>query len=577
MSQFHFSPRENRAHEIKWYHWGEKPFAEAKKRDALILLSISGVWCHWCHVMDETSYSDPEIIEYINENFIPIRVDTDQRPDVNERYNLGGWPTTAILTPDGELLTGGTYIPPQQLKSLLEQANRLYRDERPLLEKRLRFLNPSNHRGGEQNRKLTMDIYGTSVENLKNAYDEEFAGFGRETKFPMVEALELAAHQWLNRSDDQCKEIFLQTLDAMRSGGMYDPVEGGFFRYSTTRDWSLPHFEKMLEDNSGLLKLLAVAYYHTRDESYQETIEETLMWLKKTMYLPQLGCWAGTQDADEHYYSLPLEQRKKLGPPFVDKNVYTNWNAQLADTLFYVSKVLENGELEQLALNTLTGLDALCYSPDKGYAHYYDGTAPRVYGLLADQVWAGRGFVTAYQHLGDKKFLERAKNLAHLCLEKFLAPEGGFFDIIPDPNSPGRLSVPHKDLQQNALTARWLLELEVLTGKDRYREAALEALESFSVSYREYGITASGYALAIYTALRPWLKVEITGSPGQMEYGRLLNSALKLYIPNKVAVPMVSDKTKNAKAYVCRGTQCYHPVENSRDLARLLKRLASEK
>ncbi len=107
-TKFHFSPRDNRAHEIRWREWGEEAFAEAKQQDKPILLSLSAVWCHWCHVMDETSYSDPGVISYINEHYIPVRVDNDQRPDINARYNMGGWPTTAFLTPDGELMTGGT-------------------------------------------------------------------------------------------------------------------------------------------------------------------------------------------------------------------------------------------------------------------------------------------------------------------------------------------------------------------------------------------------------------------------------------------------------------------------------------
>lgn len=114
-TRFHFSPRPNRAHEVRWRPWGDEAFAEAKAQDRPILLSLSAVWCHWCHVMDETSYSDPGVISYVNQHFVPVRVDNDQRPDINARYNLGGWPTTAFLTPDGELMTGGTYIPPEAM------------------------------------------------------------------------------------------------------------------------------------------------------------------------------------------------------------------------------------------------------------------------------------------------------------------------------------------------------------------------------------------------------------------------------------------------------------------------------
>src|SRR2546428_540931 len=135
---FHFSPRANRAHEIRWREWGEDAFREAKETGKPVLLSLSAVWCHWCHVMDETSYSDEGVISFVNEHFIPVRVDNDQRPDVNRRYNMGGWPTTAFLTPDGEILNGATYIPPDAMRHYVAEVADVWRDKRAELEPRLR-------------------------------------------------------------------------------------------------------------------------------------------------------------------------------------------------------------------------------------------------------------------------------------------------------------------------------------------------------------------------------------------------------------------------------------------------------
>src|SRR3990172_225563 len=127
---FHFSPRPNRANEIRWRQWGEDAFREAKESGKPILLSLSAVWCHWCHVMDETSYSNEGVIKYINEHYVPVRVDNDQRPDINARYNMGGWPTTAFLTPEGEVLAGGTYVPPEQMLELLPKVSVHYMSNR---------------------------------------------------------------------------------------------------------------------------------------------------------------------------------------------------------------------------------------------------------------------------------------------------------------------------------------------------------------------------------------------------------------------------------------------------------------
>ena len=141
---FRFSPRPNRASDIGWRDWGEKAFQEAQVADKPILLAISAVWCHWCHVMDETSYSDPEVIRTINERYVPIRVDNDERPDVNRRYNMGGWPTTAFLTPDGEIVHGGTYIPPDAMRSYVAQVAEVWRDRRTEIAQRVAEVREKN-------------------------------------------------------------------------------------------------------------------------------------------------------------------------------------------------------------------------------------------------------------------------------------------------------------------------------------------------------------------------------------------------------------------------------------------------
>ncbi|HEX6061913.1 MAG TPA: DUF255 domain-containing protein, partial [Candidatus Limnocylindria bacterium] len=185
MSDFHFSPRPNRASEIAWRAWGDEAFREARSADKPVLLAISAVWCHWCHVMDETSYSDPAVIAGVNERYIPIRVDNDERPDVNRRYNMGGWPTTAFLTPDGEILNGATYIPPDAMRRSVAEIADHWRDKRSELEPRLRELKAHEadahaQRPGD----LDWSIVGAIGALIRGQYDSEYGGFGREPKFP---------------------------------------------------------------------------------------------------------------------------------------------------------------------------------------------------------------------------------------------------------------------------------------------------------------------------------------------------------------------------------------------------------
>src|SRR5579884_2397842 len=248
---FHFSPRPNRAGEIHWREWDDSAFAHAREQDKPILLAISAVWCHWCHVMDETSYSDPSIIEVINERYVPVRVDNDRRPDVNARYNQGGWPSTAFLTPDGSLLAGATYLPPEQMRSALEQVAQFYKTNREQIAQRAQQLRESRADRAAACEELRDEIVAYAMQTLAEAYDEEFGGFGDAPKFPMIDALEFLLQEFRATGDQRAYTMVAKTLLAMSSAGMYDHVEGGFFRYSTTRDWSVPHFEKMTEDHAG--------------------------------------------------------------------------------------------------------------------------------------------------------------------------------------------------------------------------------------------------------------------------------------------------------------------------------------
>ena len=323
-SEFHFSPRANRAGEIKWRGWSEEAFAEAGNLNRPILLSISAVWCHWCHVMDETSYSDPGVIDLINSEYVPIRVDNDLRPDINQRYNMGGWPTTAFLTSSGEILTGATYLPPDQMKDALGRVAGYYRTHQPDIANRV--LEGKKRAGSAVARSagaLDAGAVDEILDAVKNAYDADYGGFGSAPKFPQTDAILLLLEQAQVRSDPELRAMATHTLERMAGGGTYDRVEGGFFRYSTTQDWSVPHFEKMLEDHAGLVAAVALA-------GLQDTLDKTTRYLDSVLRDPATGLYAGSQDADEDYYSLDAEGRARSTAPYVDRRIYTSWNAALA-------------------------------------------------------------------------------------------------------------------------------------------------------------------------------------------------------------------------------------------------------
>src|SRR6195256_3333027 len=296
--QFHFSPRPNRAREINWHEWSESAFDEAGKLDRPILLSISAVWCHWCHVMDETTYSNQGVIDMINREYLPIRVDNDLRPDINQRYNMGGWPTTAFLTSTGEILTGATYLPPDQMADALARVSTYYRTHRPEIASRV--LEGKKRSGSAVARaagSLDDAIVDEVLDAVKNSYDAEYGGFGSAPKFPQTDAILMLLEQAQLRSDPELRSMAVHTLQQMAGGGTSAHVEGGFFRYSTTQDWSVPHFEKMLEDHGALVNALALT-------GQAEILDDAVRYLDQVLRDPKTGLYAGSQDADEHYYSM---------------------------------------------------------------------------------------------------------------------------------------------------------------------------------------------------------------------------------------------------------------------------------
>src|SRR5207248_10323020 len=190
--EFHFSPRPNRASEVNWHAWSKEAFDEARHTGRPILLSISAVWCHWCHVMDETTYSHPSVIDIINREFVPVRVDNDVRPDINQRYNMGGWPTTAFLTASGDILTGGTYLPPDQMADALMRIADYYRENQAeiasrVLDARKRAASGVARSAGE----LEVGLVDEVVESGTSAYDPDHGGAGKASNVPQTDGIRL--------------------------------------------------------------------------------------------------------------------------------------------------------------------------------------------------------------------------------------------------------------------------------------------------------------------------------------------------------------------------------------------------
>jgi uncharacterized protein YyaL (SSP411 family) len=537
-ADFHFSPRPNRAAEVGWRAWSEPAFEEARRLDKPILLSISAVWCHWCHVMDETTYSNAGVIDLIKREFVPVRVDNDVRPDINQRYNMGGWPTTAFLTPSGDILTGGTYIPPEQMAAALSQIASVYRTNKAqiatrVLEGRKRAGSTAARSAGE----VDFAQVDAILDAVRSAYDPQYGGFGPAPKFPQTDALALLLEQSQVRRDGELRTMAVNTLERMAGGGMYDHVEGGFFRYSTTQDWSVPHFEKMLEDHAGLIADLARA-------GMTEVLDSATGYLDRILRDPSTGLYAGSQDADEVYYSLDAERRKGETAPYVDRRVYSSWNCQLAIAYLDAARRCDRRQLRAHAQRLLESLFASAYTAGDGLRHTESAG-----GQLADQVWGMLAAVRAYQGGLGSRWLETALELSRHLDERYADDRlGGYFDRAAGAEQLGRLEDQIKPLVENSIAAIALVELDTLIGdpEQKHLGMARRALEAVAALPRQYGLMAALYARALDRLRRP---VKVT--TGSEELAR----AFTLSLPYAVIEP-----SHDQRAVVCVGTICLAPV-----------------
>jgi len=298
---------------IHWYPWSDEAFAAARGQDRPVLLDIGAVWCHWCHVMDGESYEDSGLASFLNEQFICIKVDRDERPDVDARYQRavqaltrqGGWPLTAFLTPAGEVFYGGTYFPPDGkygrpgFRTVLSAVLDAYRSRRDQVQaqadaiRRVVTADLDEAMPGD----LPPGALQDAAQGMARVFDPVHGGFGSQPKFPHPTAVTFLLHRWCDTHDDLTRTVIHKTLEGMGRGGVYDQLGGGFHRYSVDAQWIVPHFEKMSYDNSELLKAYADAYALFGVEEFADVARGIIRWVREVAAEADGGI-AASQDAD---------------------------------------------------------------------------------------------------------------------------------------------------------------------------------------------------------------------------------------------------------------------------------------
>ena len=447
---------------IQWHEWGAEAFASAQRENKPMLLDIGAVWCHWCHVMDRESYDDAEVAAIVNEHFIAVKVDRDERPDIDSRYQAavsavsgqGGWPLTAFLTPDGKPFYGGTYFPPTDgygrpsfKRVLISIANAFKEkhgdviEQAKMVESAIAQAESFAGRGG----RVSASVIAAIQKSAFSMFDAQHGGFGQAPKFPHPSALDLLTEQYARTGDESLRNLIATTLEHMANGGVYDQLAGGFHRYSVDERWVVPHFEKMCYDNSELLKNYVHGYQATGSEFFANVARDIIRWMDEWLSDRERGGFYASQDADismdddGDYFTWTLdearavltEEEAQVAALHYDINEIGEMHHNPAKNVLYVRAPVEE-IARRMSLSVERVLSLLTSAKKKMYAARLQRPTPYV----DKTVYVGWNSmcVSAYLEAAKVLGLEDARHFALRSLDRILSdawkPQRGLLHVI---------------------------------------------------------------------------------------------------------------------------------------------------
>ena len=488
---------------VDWHEWGDEAFQKAGAEGKPILLDIGAVWCHWCHVIDRESYENPDIAAMINQLYIPVKVDRDERPDVDSRYQAavsaisgqGGWPLTAFLTPDGKPFFGGTYFPPEDamgrpgFKRILLGVAEAFRNRRPEVDDSARALEQAVakaeiHHGARGS--FDAGVVDAVVASSLQLFDEQHGGFGTAPKFPHASAVDLLLERYQATHNQKLLHVAQRTLDGMALGGVYDQLAGGFHRYSVDERWCVPHFEKMTYDNSELLKNFLHGYQVTGKPLYRETAEGIIAWVGEVLSDPERGGFFASQDADQtldddgDYFTWTLAEVRAVLSPEESRAVEIYYDVQPRGEMHHNPEknvLWVTGDTESLAKAMKmdeTGARLLLARAKGKLLAARRGRRPTP--AIDDTLYVAWNamFVSAYLEAARVLGRDDCRAFGLMTLERILAeawdPAKGFLHRVGGPRLEG-------SLDDQVFTVAALLDAYEATLDHRYFEIAERAMK----------------------------------------------------------------------------------------------------
>lgn len=505
-----------RANDSVWKDWSDENFKLAQKENKLVILDLEAVWCHWCHVMHEKTYANPEIAKTLKEKFIQVRVDQDARPDLASRYEDYGWPATIIFTPDGkEIVKKSGFIPPDEMKTLLAA---ILKDPKPMAEEKETQVKESTGA-------VTPDLAAEIQSYLLKNYDEKLGGWEISHKFLDADFAELSMSQAL-RGDEAAKRRLIQTLDAQMT--IQDPVWGGFYQYSAGGVWTEPHFEKIMSSQADNMRIFSQAFLYTGNEKYLATAKKTAAYIEDFMTSPE-GAFYTSQDADlvpgkhsEDYFNLNDRQRRKKGIPRVDKNVYSRENGWMIQSLVALYAASHDEKYLDRAIKAAKWIQKNRWIPGGGFSHdTADGGGP----YLNDNVQMGAAFLRLYTVTGDRSWLESSAQSLDYIKKTFKAKTAGFLSAK---TKAGALFPSPVTASENIQVARFANLLYQYSGKALQLEAATEAMKYLANKSVAKGLfVGAGVLLAANETSNPPAHFTLVGKKSDPKSRELWLASLK--------------------------------------------------
>ncbi|MEO8630922.1 MAG: DUF255 domain-containing protein [Betaproteobacteria bacterium] len=561
---------------IVWHDWSEDLFAQAKREKRYILLDLEAVWCHWCHVMEKTTYQDPKVTQLIGKHYIAIRADQDARPDLSRRYDEYGWPATVVFAPDGtEIVKRRGYIPPERMGSLLQA---IVKDPTPM---------QYRDQAGLDTFSRTPILAAPLEKELRTRFikthDFALGGLDQEQRFLDHDAVEYQLMQ-ARKGDAQARTMATQDLNGAMA--LIDPVWGGMYQYSTDRDWQHPHYEKILAIQAEAIRLYALGAMTLNHPAYIDAAKNIHRYVTQFLSGPE-GAFYVSQDADvvrgEHsadYFALNDAARRKRGMPAIDKHLYSReqgWMAQALVQLY--SATLDQRYLQQAvaALDWAVVHRAL---PAGGFRHdESDAAGP----YLEDTLAMGRGMLAAYTATGDRKWLARSEAAGRFVKQTFAAPQGAGYLTAVDRR---QVLKPKPQIDENLAAARFFNLLARYTGNEDYAAQSQRAMRYLVT--REVALlrsTEPGILIADFEVTSDPVHLTIVGPKDDPNARALFESALRYpasyrriewWDRREGAMPNADvqyPELAKAAAFVCTSGACSLPQFEPGQIITLAERL----